>query len=206
MTSTGRASQSQPRRRADAERNIAAILRAAREMFGRGEVPAMNDIARAAGVGRVTLYAHFASREELLDTVVERAITDTDETLTALRLDDDPPEVAVERVVRTSWHVLDTYRRLYTLALAELGPDRLRRHHNRVLRHFERLIARGQDTGTFRTDLPSDWLIASFYAVLHAAANEVNAGRLAASEVPDLLTSTVLSIIRTPHSGQARRG
>lgn len=183
------------RRRADAERNIAAIITTAGDLFGRGQSPSMGEVATAAGVRRATLYGHFPSREELLDAVITYAITHTDETLTALALDRDPADVALERLVRTSWSILDRYRRLRTTALAELGQERLRRHHDRALNHVERLIRRGQDDGLFRTDLPLDWLITTFYAVLHAAADEADAGRLTPANAPDLLATTVHSLL-----------
>jgi TetR/AcrR family transcriptional repressor of mexCD-oprJ operon len=191
----GGVSHAEPRRRADAERNIAAILAAAGEAFGRGQASSMGEIARAAGVRRATLYGHFPSREELLDAVIERAITSTDEALTALALDRDPADVAVERLVRTSWPILDRHRRVRTIALTELGPERLRRHHDRTLHHVDRLIRRGQDDGLFRTDLPLGWLVATFYAVLHTAADEADAGRLAPADAPGLLARTVLSLL-----------
>jgi TetR/AcrR family transcriptional regulator, mexCD-oprJ operon repressor len=50
--------------------------------------------------------------------------------LTALALDRDPAHVAFERLVRTSWLILDRFGRLRTAALADLGPERLRRHHD----------------------------------------------------------------------------
>jgi AcrR family transcriptional regulator len=188
-------SSAEPRRRADAERNIATIIATAADLFGRGRSPSMGEVASAAGVRRATVYGHFPSREELLDAVIAHAITHTDETLTALALDDDPADVALERLVRTSWPILDRYRRLRTAALAELGHERLRRHHDRTLHHVERLIRRGQDDGRFRTDLPLDWLITTFYAVLHAAADEADAGRVSPADAPDLLAATVSSLL-----------
>ncbi len=186
----------QPRRRADAERNIEAILATAGEKFGRGATPAMGEIATAAGVRRATLYAHFPSREHLLDAVLDRAMADTDDALSALDLDADPPDVALERLVRTSWPVLDRHRRLRTVALAELGPERLHGHHDRARHHVERLLRRGREAGVFRTDLPADWLIASVYAIMHAAADEANAGRVPPGQAPDLVAATVLSLLR----------
>jgi AcrR family transcriptional regulator len=198
---SGDVSSAEPRRRADAERNIAAILAAAGDMFGRGKAPSMGEIAQAAGVRRATLYGHFPSREELLDAVIAHAITHTDEVLTALGLDRDPADVAVERLVRTSWPILDRHRRLRTTALAELGPERLRRHHDRTLHHVDRLIRRGQDDGLFRTDLPLDWLVATFYAVVHAAADEADAGRLTPADAPGLLARTALSLLAGRFTG-----
>jgi AcrR family transcriptional regulator len=189
----------EPRRRADAERNVTAIITAAGDLFGRGRSPSMGEVAAAAGIRRATLYGHFPSREELLDAVITHAITRTDEVLTGLALDDHPPDVAVGRLVRTSWPILNRYRRLRAAALAELGPDRLRRHHDRTLNHVARLIRRGQEDGLFRTDLPLDWLIAMFYAVLHAAADEADGGRVSSAEAPDLLAGTVLSLLARQH-------
>lgn len=183
------------RRRADAERNIAAIITAAGDLFGRGRSPSMGEVAAAAGVRRATLYGHFPSREELLDNVIAHAIAHTDEVLTALELQRDPADVALERLVRTSWPILDRYRRLRTVAMAELGPERLRGHHDRTLNHVEQLIRRGQDDDLFRTDLPVDWLITMFYAVLHGAADEADAGRISPADAPDLLAATVRSLL-----------
>lgn len=183
------------RRRADAERNIATIIDVASDLFGRGQSPSMAEVATAAGVRRATLYGHFPSRQDLIEAVVTHAITHTDEALTALALDQDPADVAVERLVRTSWPILDRFRRLRTAALAELGTERLRRHHDRAFHHVDQLIRRGQDDGLFRTDLPLDWLVTTFYAILHAAADEADAGRVSPSAAPDLLARTVLSLL-----------
>lgn len=185
-----------PRRRADAQRNVDAIIGATRDLLRHGALPSMSAIAAAAGVGRVTLYAHFASREVLLDAVVRLAMTDTDQALAGLALDADPAEVALARLVRTSWSILDRYRTVRTVAVTELGSEAVRGQHDQVVHHVERLIARGQDDDVFRTDLPGPWLVALFYAALHAAADEVGAGRLDTHTAPDVLVTTLLSIMR----------
>jgi AcrR family transcriptional regulator len=185
-----------PRRRADAERNIEAIIKAATELFGKGELPSMSDIARDAGVGRVTLYAHFPSREQLLETVVQRSLAAASAAIDELELDAKTPPEALAKLVQHTWPVLDRSRRLRTTALAELGAGRVRHLHGRTLDHVERLIARGQDDGAFRTDLASNWLVTAIYAILHAAADEVDAGRLQPARASDVITATVLSMVR----------
>ncbi len=104
----------------------------------------------------------------------------------------------MERLVRSSWSALDVHRRVRTAALRELGPETLRGHHDRVVGHVERLIHFGRDAGVFRADLPVGWLIATFYAVLHAAADEVDAGRLSTESAPEVLVSTLRSLLRAP--------
>lgn len=185
------------KRRADAERNIEAILTAAGELFGRGDAAAMGDIAAAAGVRRATLYAHFPSREELVDAVVGRSIEAVDAALASAATDEDRPDVTLARMIELFWPVLDRHRRLRQVALAELGPERLRDRHDPAMRHVEQLVLRGQEAGLYRTDLPLHWLVASFYAVLHAAADEADAGRIAQEEAPALLVATVRSLLRS---------
>ena len=62
-TSTGR------RPRADAARNRAALLAAARQTLGSGEKLTLDAVARNAGVGIGTLYRHFPTREDLVAAV-----------------------------------------------------------------------------------------------------------------------------------------
>jgi AcrR family transcriptional regulator len=63
--------------RADARRNRAALLAAAREAFLAGEEEShVEEIARRAGVAVGTLYRHFETREALVEEVYRREVDD----------------------------------------------------------------------------------------------------------------------------------
>jgi AcrR family transcriptional regulator len=65
-----------PGRRADAERNRAAIIEAAGVVFAeRGGAVDVREIARRSGVGMGTLYRHFPTKDDLLATVLEQQFT-----------------------------------------------------------------------------------------------------------------------------------
>jgi AcrR family transcriptional regulator len=70
--------QVQARRpRADAERNRARLLEAAKEAFASGETPVtLEQVARAAGVGIGTLYRHFPTREALVEALYRKELAD----------------------------------------------------------------------------------------------------------------------------------
>jgi AcrR family transcriptional regulator len=178
------------RRRADAERSIAAIVEAAVDGFSRRPDVSMSEIATAAGVGRVTLYAHFPSREALIEAATRRILAEAGASLDTADLDHGPAIEALGRMVRTSWSVLDRYRGILD-AERELTPSALRRHHGDVLERLDRLIARGQAEGVFRTDLPRGWLVVVCYSLFHAAAREVGEGRLDPSDATDVLEATL---------------
>ncbi|GAA3856698.1 hypothetical protein [Amycolatopsis tucumanensis] len=106
----------------------------------------------------------------------------------------------------TSWSILDQYRRLHAVALDVLGPEHLRRQHDRAFRHVQRLIARGRREGVFRTDLPEDWLVTTCYALIHAAADEVGKGELTTEQAPGVLTATLLSVLEARRQPRDQRG
>ena len=70
--------QTQPRRpRADAERNRARLLDAARAAFASGREPVtLEQIARDSGVGIGTLYRHFPTREALVEALYRKELAD----------------------------------------------------------------------------------------------------------------------------------
>ncbi len=63
--------------RADARRNVDALLRAAMTVFDELGVDApMRTIAAAAGVGVGTLYRHFPQRSDLIKAIIQREVDD----------------------------------------------------------------------------------------------------------------------------------
>ncbi|WP_079189767.1 TetR/AcrR family transcriptional regulator [Actinacidiphila paucisporea] len=183
------------RRRADAERSIAAILDAALNTVPSDGEFNMSAIARAAGVSRVTLYSHFPTREALVDAALQRAFAQTHEALTELPLDQGPPQEVLAQLLSSSWQVLERHRNLYLVASANLPPDRLRAYAELVLDRIERLLARGRAEGVFRDDLPLDWLVATVYTLMHLAAEQVGSGRTKADLAGELVSTTILSLL-----------
>lgn len=177
-------------KRADAQRNIAAILAAARDCLIEDPDANVGEIAKRAGVGRVTLYGHFSSRAELVDAVFAQTLEESDHALEAVDLSGDP-RAALDRLIASSWHIVDQFRSLLTAAQRSIPHERIRATHERPLRRISSLIARGRDEGSFRTDLPAEWMVALFHSVIHTAANEVNAGRLTDDDAPGVISATL---------------
>jgi TetR/AcrR family transcriptional regulator, mexCD-oprJ operon repressor len=183
------------RRRSDAERNIEAILQASVASLQQDPDASMNAIAHAAGVSRVTLYTHFPSREQLVTAALDRVLVNANKNLDDETLDQLPAPDALVRLMRSQWRILDQHRTMLTAALRVLTPRQLKERHHHVLERVDRLLARGQQEGTIRTDLPREWLITVFHGLLHMAADEVNAGRLRRRAIPDILDTTLTSTL-----------
>jgi AcrR family transcriptional regulator len=188
------ASQSARRRRADAERSVAAILDAAVDALASDPEVSMAEIARRAGVVRATIYVHFPTREALLEAVTERSIADAAKTIAAAEPERGDPAEALERVVTAGWRYLERYHTLVAIN-TQLPQAELRRRHRPVLALLQPLIERGQRTGAFRPDLPVQWHLSMLLALIHAASAELQAKRLSAAKIEAALVSTVLGAL-----------
>ncbi len=186
-----------PRRRADALRNIEAILDAAAVRLSEDADASMADIASAAGVGRVTLYAHFSSRRELVDATTARALNEGNVALEGVDLSGDP-RAALCRLIASSWLLIAQIGSLMAAAQAELSPERMRELHEQPAARVEDLIRRGQDEGVFRADLPSSWLVALLHVTLHGAASEIRDGRIIHTDAAFVIASSVLAAFTAP--------
>ena len=182
-------------RRATAERNVQAILDAAEDLLDQRGQPSVSAVAIEAGVSRVTVYAHFPTSEALLEAVVQRAVGRTTAALDQARPDSGPPPEALERVLAAGWRELDRYGAMAAAAASQLSPDALTRTHESAHERVRDLVERGQADGSFRTDLPAGWLVASCFALIHACAGEVRAGRIDADRGLDVLTTTVRGLV-----------
>ena len=183
-------------RRATADRNIEAILDAVEALLARGVAATTTAVAAEAGVSRVTVYAHFPTREALVAAVVERAVRRATETLAAVQPERGDPAEALDRVVVAAWSELDRHRAMAQAAREHLGAEEMRSAHSPVLGQLAALIERGQKTGEFRADLPLDWLVTACLALMHACGDEVRAGRVAPDAAPGVLRASVSALLR----------
>jgi TetR/AcrR family transcriptional regulator, mexCD-oprJ operon repressor len=186
-------------RRADARRNVEAILTAAAVCLARDPDTSMAEIATAAGVGRMTLYGHFKTRADLLDAVLTRVVAEAHAALDTVDISGDPRD-ALARLVAASWQVVDELRHVLAAAQRELPAERIHQAHDPVLGRVSSLIERGRAEGTFRADLPAPWLVSLAMNVMHAAAGEVSADRLTSAEAPSVVAGTLLSALTPPGS------
>lgn len=190
--------------RADARRNVEAILDAAESCLALDPDASMGDIAAAAGLGRVTIYGHFKTRAELVEIVVRRVLDDSNTVLGGVDLTGDAQQALV-RLVEATWEVTTRSGSLVVAAEKALPPHVVRDAHAGELEdRVQNFLARAQRAGTFRTDLSTEWLVAIFHATLHAAANEIAAGRLERDQGASVITATLLGAYRTP-PGRPRR-
>jgi len=181
------------RRRSDARRSIEAIRTAARTVLGDRPDASMEDIATAAGVTRQTVYAHFASRDALIASLIEVAGAETVDAIDAARLDSLPPVDALRRYLDIGWQLIRRYPFLLVPALARTPPGNEATHLAGTAR-LEQLIRRGQHTGDFDRALPADWLAAAVIGLAHTAADEVAAGRLTADKAYTVLSESALRL------------
>jgi len=181
------------RRRADAQRSIGAILDAAIAVLARRPDASMEEIARRAGVSRQTVYAHYPSREALIRAVQQRALAETIAAMDAAELHVGPAAAALDRLVRAGWQTLERYPLLMDVR-AEMTADEEFALHHPILDRLERLVRRGQRRGEFDRAMPASWLLSSFLALSHAAAEEVRAGRMTADSALAALRESIFRV------------
>lgn len=182
-----------PARRADAQRSIEKILDAATSCLSRNRDASVTEIAQAAGVGRVTVYGHFPSREALVEAALVRVLARGDDRLRGLDLAGDP-QTALRNLIESSWMLIAQSGAIVEAAQQSLGPARVEELHATHAERLDDLIRRGQAAEVFRTDLPANWLASVAHQVLKGAALEVLQGRFNADDASRYVTATILSV------------
>lgn len=174
----------------DALLDGAAVLLAARP------AASMDDVARAAGVSRATLFRRFPSRSALVGALCRQAVEAFVAATEPLAGDLGGDCVSALRglvarlVPLGSRYGLLTSQPLDDLVEQELlgraaaGEDRVRA-----------LVRRGQEAGAFRVDVDPEWVLTALTWLVGGAADGVRLGRLAPARVEAAVTDTVLRLL-----------
>ncbi|MEO6511329.1 MAG: helix-turn-helix domain-containing protein [Nocardioides sp.] len=158
------------RRRADAVANRAKVVTAAREAFeAEGLGVSLDEIARRAGVGAGTVHRHFATKAELIDTVLAATVQELVVTAGSYATAENAGEALrafLSHLVTEGAAAHDLAARLRSGAgdvdAAVSGPVA------DLDRALTALLARARDTGAVRDDL-EDLDLPPIIAAAHAA-------------------------------------
>jgi len=193
-------------RRADARRSAAAVLDAAIAVLNERPDAAMADIARAAGVTRQTVYAHYPTRNALLAAVVDRVTTELTGIYAQARPDEGDPRDALVRLLDVAWQMTaDRFPLLLAIAPpAESVATSMERHAG-VLDPFEALMRRGQAAGAFDPQVPASWLVTIAVTLTDAAWAEMAAGRLTLDQGRSLSQAAILRAVSSRRTDADRR-
>ncbi|MFJ7116480.1 TetR family transcriptional regulator [Streptomyces albogriseolus] len=166
-----------PQRR-NARSNRARILATARQELGRNPDITLEELARASGVVRRTLFGHFPGRAALLDALAEEAAEALQAAVALGAAAAEPADRALARFSLSLWPVGDRYRMLLALARRDLGMDRVAGILEPARVRVTAIVERGQRDGVFHSHLPAPVLSAGLEAMTVALLEEVNTGAL----------------------------
>jgi AcrR family transcriptional regulator len=161
-------------------------MKAARRVLGERPEASLEEIAKAAGVARQTIYAHDLSREALIRAVQRRALDQIIAILDAAHLDQGPPEQALERLLDACWAAANE-NQIFDIPAVPTNAEEEYERHLPLLRRLDKLVERGQRVGVFDRRLPAHWLEAAFIGLAHAAGAEVITERMDSTAALDAL-------------------
>lgn len=167
------------------------VLRSAAALLTRKSTATMDEVARAAGIGRATLHRHFAGRDALVRALEELGIQEFEAALDAAGLDEGTSEEALRRLIAAVepgaglLSFLVTENQLFEGEQVNEGWSRL---DARVAAFFRR----GQERGEFRIDLTPAWLTEALYGLVSSGAWTVQTGRVASKDFQYMIVELLL--------------
>ncbi|MFF7953892.1 TetR/AcrR family transcriptional regulator [Streptomyces griseorubiginosus] len=183
-----------------AEANRRRILDVALTELLRDPDTSMEQIARAAGVVRRTVYGHFPNRETLVGTLVDGAVEAVAAAHAAGREGTEDLAQALAGSVLAVWEVADRYRILVALAQRSVTVQGIQERLAPVRAASTELLRRGLDEGVFVSPLPAPALAHVHEQMLFAVMEAVNDGLLAAEEAGRSAAVTMLTAAGVPAS------
>jgi AcrR family transcriptional regulator len=168
--------------RSDARRNRDAVVAAAVRVLCTRPTASMQEIADASGVGRTTLYRHFASRDELIGELLARVAAEGNAIVIEAVAQDGPALEVLDRLCRRVVELGDRYR-----FLVVYPPQRPVADDQAPLTAY---VRRAQRRGELRDDLPATWIREALRGLAMTALGAIAAGDLDAARAAQLVAVT----------------
>lgn len=167
------------------------VLRTAAALLSRKATATMDEVARAAGIGRATLHRHFAGRDALVRALESLGIQEFEAAIDRARFDDGTAEEALRRLIAGVEPVAGLLAFLVTENQLFEG-DQMNEGWARLDARVAALFRRGQEEGDFRIDLSPAWLTEALYGLVGTCAWAVQDGRVAGKDFQYMIAELLL--------------
>ena len=175
--------------RADAARNLTAVLHAGARLLAEDPGASMAAIAGAAGVDRTTVHRRFANREALLSAVFQAKLDSSERVLDEARLVESPLPVALLRYlegiipVSREWPV--------DMRLMMRKDPAARARQEKLSARLDAFIRRALDEGYLRAGVDAAWARTILDELVDTAAHRFP--DLEPPQAADLVAATFLN-------------
>ncbi len=158
------------------DRKRGEILRAAAAVFARKgyHQALMEEVARAAGVGKGTVYRYFRDKEDLFFSILDHGVARLIAALESASRSGGGPADSLKKVFQALAEFTRENRPLFRL-LHQFEPrermkqfQKIRRHNKRILGLTEKIIRDGMKQGAFRRGDARLWALATSSAASSA--------------------------------------
>ncbi|MFD5429085.1 TetR/AcrR family transcriptional regulator [Streptomyces sp. NPDC127084] len=167
------------------------VLRAAATVLARKSTATMDEVARAAGIGRATLHRHFAGRAALVKALESLGIREFEAAIDRAGIDQGDTVDGLRRLIAEMEPVAELLAFLVTENELFEG-DEIDEGWARLDARVSALFRRGQEEGAFRIDLPAAWLTEALYGLIGACAWAAMDGRVAKNDFQFMIAELLL--------------
>jgi TetR/AcrR family transcriptional repressor of mexCD-oprJ operon len=156
----------------------------------------LQELAKAAGVSRATLYRFAATREQLLDTVKQHVLQVMTLILDTAGLESRPPLEALRQL--TANYI--TEKEFCAFMMTQFDPyikvnsknhipDECSKHEQRLDHFFQQ----GQAAGVFRSNVSCRWLTDLYFGFIFTLCESEHRGRIARADMQMLFEDMFLN-------------
>lgn len=165
------------------------MLETAARVLAENDQASIDDIAKASGVGRATLYRWFSNRDQLIEAILEQIVTEASAIAAQVMAEATaPPLMVLQRIA----HELVALGERYRFMQANL--ERVEQEDARRA-EFTAFISAGQADGRLRDDLPAEWVTSTFVGLILTAGADLHDGRLTRLQAEGLIDRTLARLL-----------
>jgi len=178
------------------QKSRSAIVAASITLLLHNPEASMSEIALAAGVGRATLYRHFETREDLVRELALLCFDETDEVLRPIKTAGLKGLAAIVASIEVIVPLADRFRFLMSLASAASTDHQVNQTYQRQLNELISYVEAAKQAGEISKSLPTEWVVASYDAMLNAAWSLIQHKTLTSDKATEAFKASFVASVR----------